>query len=144
MLGAGADIEPGRSRTMLHYYSRGLHILPQGWKLPDMTFVQFTTMWLCGDCAKGIPSLQQLQTTHLKHHIPRAKNVLCAMRYLMKAVERQAIKVGKWERDFKLWTKANTIRLYESVHKSFQFARARKGRFQELNWMTIRNQLIKK
>ena len=61
----------------------------------------------------------------------------------MKAVERQAIKVCKWESDFKLWTKAKTIRLYKSVHKSFQFARARKGRFQELNWLTTKNQFIK-
>ena len=143
MFGAGADIEPGRSRTMLHCYNGGLHILPQGWKLPDMTFVQFITMWLCGDRAKGVPPLWLLQTTHLKHHIPRAKHVLCAMRYLMKAVERQAIRVGKWERDYKLWTKAKMIRLYESVNGSFQFARRRKGRFQELNWLTIRNQLIK-
>ena len=57
MFGAGADIEPGRSQTMLHCYNGGLHILPQGWKLPDMTFVQFITMWLCGDRAKGVSPL---------------------------------------------------------------------------------------
>ena len=61
----------------------------------------------------------------------------------MGAVERQAIRVGKWESDIKQWTKAKTIRLYESVYESFQFPKARKGRFQELNWLTIRNQLIK-
>ena len=33
----------------------------------------------------------------------------------MKAVESQAIQVGKWERDFKLWKKAKTITLYKSV-----------------------------
>ena len=113
-----------------------------------MTFVQFITMWLCGDRAKGVPPLRLLQTTHLKHHVPRAKHVLCAMRYLMKAVEREAIRVGKWERDYTQWTKAKTIRLYESVYKSFQFPKRRgkrkgKGRFQELNWLTIKNQLHK-
>ena len=95
MLGADADIEPGRSRNMLHCYNGGLHILPQGWKRTDMTFVQYITMWLCGDRAKGIPPLRLLQTTHLKQHIPRANHVLCVMRYLKKAVERQAIQVGK-------------------------------------------------
>ena len=89
MFGVGADIEPARSQTMLYYYNVGLYILPQGQKLPDMTFVQFITMWLCGDRTKGIPPLRLLQITHLKYHIPRAKHVLCAMRYLMKAVERQ-------------------------------------------------------
>ena len=125
---------------MLHCYNGGLNILPQEWKLPGMTFVQFIAMWFCGDCAKGVPTLQLLQTIHIKHHIPCAKHVLCAMRYLVKAVERQAIRVGKWESDFKLWTKAKTIRLYESVYESFQFAKARKGKFQELNWLTARNQ----
>jgi len=145
MFGAGADIESGSLRTMLHCYNGGLHILQQGWKLPNMTFVQFITMRLCGDCAKGVPPLRLLQTTHLNHHIPRAKHVLCAMRYLMRAVERQAIRVGKWERDSMQWTKAKTIRLYESAYESFQFPKSKKGkgRFQELNWLTIRNQLNK-
>jgi len=148
MFGPGADIKAGSSQTRLHCYNGGLHVLPKGWKLPNMTFVQFITMWLCGDRAKGVPPLRLLQTTHLKHHEPRAKHVLCAMRYLMKAVEREAIRVGKWERDYTQWTKAKTIRLYESVYKSFQFPKRRgkrkgKGRFQELNWLTIKNQLHK-
>ena len=95
MFGASADIERGRSRTMLHCYNGGLHILSQECKLPDMTFAQFITLWLCGRRAKGVLSLGILQTTHLKHHIPHTKHALCAMRYLMKAVERQTIKVGK-------------------------------------------------
>ena len=50
--------------------------------------------------------------------------------------------VGKWESDFKLWAKTTTIRQYKSVYESFQFAKAREDRFQELNWLTIRNQLV--
>ena len=69
IFGAGADIEPGRLQTMLHCYNGGIHILIQGWKIPDMTFVHFITMWLCGDCAKGIPPLQLLQTTHCKRQV---------------------------------------------------------------------------
>ena len=67
--GAGENIEAGKSRTMLHYHNRGLNILPEGRKLPDMTFVQFI-IWLCGDCTKDVRPLQILKTTYPKQNIP--------------------------------------------------------------------------
>ena len=59
--------------------------------------------------------------------------MLCTTRYLMKAVEGQAVQAGKWERNFTLLTKAKTIRLNKSVYARFQFPKARKDRFKKLN-----------
>ena len=89
--GQAKNNERPTGRT-LHCYNDELHVLPQNWKLLDMTFQQVITMCLCGDQAKGIPPFHLLKTAHFINVLPRAKHVLCAMRYLMSHVEREQVR----------------------------------------------------
>ena len=129
--------------TMLHCYGGSLQLLPKGWKMPDMTFCQFICMWLCGDQAKGIPPFRLLKTIHLSNIVPRAKVVLCNMRYLINAVEVAAVEAGVWECDPKMWTKPKVMAMYDKIFSRFKYQAKYKTRFHELSWRTIKNQLYK-
>ena len=95
--------------------------------------------WLC----KGRPSTTSItnNTSHASY-ISRKACTLCN-----EVSDEGSWKAGNtsWQvgKRFKLWTKAKIIMLYKSVYESFQLSKAKKVRFQELNWLTIRNQLIK-
>ena len=114
---------------ILHCYNDGLHVLPQNWKLPDMTFQQLIMMWLCGDQAEGIPPFCLLKTGHFTNVLPRAKHVLCAMRYLMGHVERADEEANCWEADSRMWTQAKALRLYDMVNHHFKCRCKRECRF---------------
>ena len=75
------------TNNTLHFYNGRSHLLPRDWTMPNMTFCQLITMWLCGDKNKSVPPFRLLETIHMKNHVPRAKHILCAMRFLMKYVE---------------------------------------------------------
>ena len=38
-----------------HVYGGAFHMLPEVWRIPSMTFLQFITMWLTGDQENSVP-----------------------------------------------------------------------------------------
>ena len=106
-----------------------------------MTFQQLITMWHCGDQSQGVPSICLLKTGDFTNVLPRAKHVLCAMRYLMSHVERASKEANCWEADPRMWTKAKVLRLYDMVNHRFKYKYKRECRFYELAWMTIKNKV---
>ena len=117
-------------------------MLPKEWRIPSMTFVQFISMWLCGDPDNGVPPLSKVATSHLKGHAMQHRRVAADMKYLMSHVKRVAQPRNAWRLQPGEWIIQETLALYESVKALFMF-KGRNGalrtRFQEFSWCTIVN-----
>ena len=74
-----------------HVYEGGFHMLPKDWRVPSMTFVQFISIWTCGDPDNGVPPpLSKVTTYHWKDHATQHRRVAADMKYIMGHVKRSA------------------------------------------------------
>ena len=125
-----------------HVYGGGFHMLPKDWRIPSMTFVQFISMWLCGDIDNGVPPLSKVTTYHWKGHATQHRRVAADMKYIMGHVKRSAESRKTWNPPSHEWTVQETLRTYESVKALFMY-KGRNGtvrsRFQEFSWRTVVN-----
>ena len=125
-----------------HIYRGSFHMLPKDWRIPSMTFIQFISMWLCGDPHNGVPQLSKVTTYHWKDHATQHRRVAADMKYLMRHVKRSAEPRNTWKPLLHQWTVEESLKVYESVKALFMY-RSRKGtsrtRFEEFSWRTIVN-----
>ena len=95
--GRGQNIQQTQSNGPgWHVYGGAFHMLPELWRIPSMTFLQFITMWLTGDQENGVPPLCSVTVYHWRNHATQYRHVRSDMQYLMRHVERAA-------RDKRVW-----------------------------------------
>ena len=117
-------------------------MLPQGWRVPSMTFVQMISMWLSGDKENGVPPLHKVNCYHWKGHATQYRRVSSDMKYLMSHVKREATSKNVWWGDDHDWTTGQTLIMYENVFHKFCYpskAGVRRQRFDEFSWRTVVN-----
>ena len=125
-----------------HVYGGAFHMLPQGWRVPSMTFVQMISMWLSGDKENGVPPLHKVNCYHWKGHATQYRRVSSDMKYLMSHVKREATSKNVWWGDDHEWTTGQTLIMYENVFQRFCYpskAGVRRQRFDEFSWRTVVN-----
>ena len=142
--GRGINIRRAQSNSGpgWHVYGGAFHMLPQGWRIPLMTLLQFIMMWLTGDQENGVPPLRNVTVYHWRNHATQHRRVWSDMQFLMKHVERAAREKGVWKENSHEWTTQDTLKLYEDVDSKFKYpgtAGSRRNRFNEFSWRTIVN-----
>ena len=117
-------------------------MLPEGWRVPSMTFLQFITIWLTGDQENGVPPLRNVTVYHWRNHATQYCRIRSDMQYLMGHVERIARNKGVWKENPHQWTTNETLVVYKEIQAKFKYqssqGRAR-NRFSEFSWQTIVN-----
>ena len=123
-------------------YGGTFHMLPEGWRVPSMTFAQFISMYLSGDQDNGVPPLCNVIVHHWKGHATQYRRVQSDMQYLMGHVKRVALESLAWKEENHRWSTGETLLLYEVVVGKFKFdskSGGKRKRFNEFSWRTVVN-----
>jgi len=137
-------ISPNRAQTQSgwHVYGGAFHMLPEGWRVPSMTFVQFISMWLTGDKENGVPPLYKVTIHHLKEHATQPRRVRSDFQYIMSHVARIGTSRNVWYGyNNHEWTTGQTLILYEHIYHKFCYPHKgkKRERFDEFSWRTVVN-----